>query len=632
MKKQRNIITPKPSFPWFTVVSIVAVLILPLIYGFLYLWAFWDPYGALKLLPVAVVNSDKGGVRNEKPYNLGDRLVEKLKSNTALEWHFVNQTEASDGLKQRKYYAMVVIPPNFSHNVLSAEDETPQAAYLQLTTREASNFMAAKFVDSATVRLVAEINKEVSVEYWHNVFVSLRETGDKLHEAVDGSQKLADGIAEIIDGNDKLSEGTKSAKDGSNTLADGLARLEDGSNTLKNGLYTAKDGTYALHQGLSDLTNGLTVYNANLPQLKTGIDQITVGVSQNKAGVDQALALLSDPGKTEMVKAILMQVSTGLSTVSSGSAVISASVSQAQTGMGQLVAGSSAALAGSGKLQTGIKDLYEGSVTLSDGLRDAHSGSDALNTGLGDLVDGYLKLANGLLDVHDGSKTLHDKLADGEYEIKQKSNQQREDIQVPVLSDPVRYESKPTAKVANNGTGFAPYFIPLALWVGAMACFFIYPSPRFQWPTIRTFGLIGAGQSLLLMTLLIWVLKMEVIHIPLYLAFGIVLSWCYLLIQGVINHALSEGGKFVNILILMLQLTSSAGSYPLETSPKFFQIISPYLPMTYAVKFLREIISGGDITFAWTNLKIIIIMGIGAFIIHAARETKAYFYGKNETD
>lgn len=149
MKKQRKKDKAKHTFPWFQTVSLIAVLILPLVYGFLYLWAFWDPYGALKRLPVAVVNLDEGGVKNSTPYNLGNRLTEKLRTNTSLEWHFVNQSEASEGLKKRSYYAMIVIPPNFSHNVLSADNETPQSAYIELTCREASNFMAAKFADSA---------------------------------------------------------------------------------------------------------------------------------------------------------------------------------------------------------------------------------------------------------------------------------------------------------------------------------------------------------------------------------------------------------------------------------------------------------------------------------------------------
>lgn len=449
---------------------------------------------------------------------------------------------------------------------------------------------------------------------------------------MDGSQKLTDGIGEIIDGNDTLTDGLKTAQTGSNTLTDGLTRLADGANTLKNGLHTAKDGADTLHQGLFILNDSLGTLTASLPQVTAGINQISGGITQNKTGVDQALLLLSDPSKTDMVKAILLQVSSGLTTVASGSAALSTSVQQAQTGMEQLTAGSNVALTGSTRLQTGLSDLYQGSITVSDGLGNAKNGSSTLHSGLGDLIDGQQKLADGLRTAHDGSQTLHDKLQDGAYEIRRKSSQQKEDLQVPVLSDPVRYVSKPTAKVANNGTGFAPYFIPLALWVGAMACFFIFPSPRFRFPIILTFGLIGAGQSLLLMTLLIRVLKMEVINIPMYLLFGIVLSWCYLLIQGVINHALKEGGKFVNILILMLQLTSSAGSYPLETSPTFFQTISPYLPMTYAVKFLREIISGGDFFFAWTNMKTIIIMGIGAFGIHVARETRMFLYEKNKTN
>ena len=257
-------------------------------------------------------------------------------------------------------------------------------------------------------------------------------------------------------------------------------------------------------------------------------------------------------------------------------------------------------------------------------------GSSNIRNGLSDLVNGSNDLEDGIVKAKDGTKTLAKDLAKGQKEILKKSSKQKEDLQVPVLSAPVAYLSNPVATVANNGTGFAPYFIPLALWVGAMAIYFIFEKPSFEPKTIVIFGTIGIGQALLLTGSLMGILGMKVINIGAFLLFSISLSWCYILIQALINHLFGDAGKFINILLLMLQITSSAGSYPLETSPEFFKNIHPFLPMTYAVAAFREIISGGNMLMANGQIRIILIIGSVFFGLNLVRELVSIKYAKNE--
>lgn len=626
MKRKRK----QPKISLYQVISLAAVIVLPLVYGFLYLWAFWDPYGALKKLPVAVVNLDQGGTQKGEAYSLGDRLVTNLKQNQALEWHFVSLAEAETGLTQKNYYAVLTIPENFSQNVLSAETESPQMAQLSLKSREASNFMAAKFSESATIRLVAEINREVEGEYWHNVFVSLREISQKLGDAHDGATQLGDGLAKLADGQKQLGTGIKTALDGDRELGKGLTTAKDGSHTLLAGIKEIQEGQNKLGTGLGALQVGLVTLKGNVPVLQSSMSQIQTGIQANQAGVDQARSLLQDPVNIELVKAILGQVSGGLAQVSGGAASVSAGLNQVSVGVAGLTAGSAEAVSGNRRLADGLTTAVAGADKLAAGLDSLDSGNRQLESGLTKLSDGSGELLAGIDTLKEGNETLSSELAKGQHDVWRTANPQAESKKTAVLAEPVDYVTDPVAKVPDNGTGFAPYFIPLSLWVGAMALFIIRPGKTFTLSNIGLFGAVGATQALVLTVLLQTVLGLKPVFSAYFVSFAVLLSWCYLLIQGMINHLLGEAGKFVNIVLLMLQITSSAGSYPLETSPTFFQTISPHLPMTYAVSAFRELISGGNLTIAFTNMTVIVYLGIGFYVANTIRQILEFRYVRQQ--
>ena len=358
MKKTRV----QKKISWFRVVSVIAVLGLPLIYGFLYLWAFWDPYGSLKNMPVAVVNLDKGSVRDGEEYNLGNKLVDKLKDNTSIGWRFVDKDVAAKGLKDKIYYSVVTVPENFSASALSADSDSPQVANILLTSREATNFMSAKFSESATIKLVVELNKEVEEEYWKNIYVSMRSIGSDLGKATDGANKLEDGLSDMSDGNNKIIKGLNDAEDGSSTLYDGLNDLKNGSYDLRNGLNSAKSGSSDLASGISSINSGLSTFSKSIGDLQSGITQAQTGINSSKAGIDQAITLLDDPNNIGTVKAILSGVSGGLGSVSTGMSSISTGVQAAGIGINQLSTGAGTALSAAKQLASGVSSLYDGSV------------------------------------------------------------------------------------------------------------------------------------------------------------------------------------------------------------------------------------------------------------------------------
>jgi putative membrane protein len=124
-------------------ISIIAVICIPILYSGMFLWAFWDPYGYLDELPVAVVNNDKGATMNGEKLEIGGKLVEKLRENKKFDWHFVSEKDAEKGLQHQKYYMAIEIPEDFSENATTLQNEHPKPMKLIYKPNEGFNFLSA---------------------------------------------------------------------------------------------------------------------------------------------------------------------------------------------------------------------------------------------------------------------------------------------------------------------------------------------------------------------------------------------------------------------------------------------------------------------------------------------------------
>lgn len=204
----------------FIRVSVTAIIIVPLLYSLLYLYAFWDPYSKLADMPVAVVNLDKGSVMDGEKVNYGDDIAKKLKDNSKIGWRFVSKEEAEKGVKNKDYYAMFVVPEDFSTKLLSAKSGKPDQPNILYTANEKKNFLAAQINGKVMVELKAEITKTITNEYTKVTFDSLYEVKDGMQKAADGSKELKDGIFEAKDGSVQIKDGVGTLK---TKVDDGIA-------------------------------------------------------------------------------------------------------------------------------------------------------------------------------------------------------------------------------------------------------------------------------------------------------------------------------------------------------------------------------------------------------------------------
>ena len=278
---------------WIQIV-LVALILIPSIYTVVFLGSMWDPYGNSGDLPVAVVNKDKAVEYNDKKLDVGDQLVDKLKDNDSLDFHFVNSKEANKGLKDGDYYMVITIPSNFSKNATTLLDKNPKKMVLNYTTNPGTNYVASKMDDSAIAKIKAEVSASVTKTYAETIFTSIGTMSDGFAEASDGTQQLSDGMTQLEDGNKTISDNLKvlassslTFKDGTNTLTKGLKDYTNGVVAVNNGIYQLKTGVGTLGSATPTLASGVSDLNTGAQALNKGVSDYTAGVSQALAGANQ---------------------------------------------------------------------------------------------------------------------------------------------------------------------------------------------------------------------------------------------------------------------------------------------------------------------------------------------------------
>src|SRR6201991_4224411 len=126
-----------------TRVAIVVLMLLPLVYGALYLWAFWNPFGQVNKMPVALVNADRGAVVAGQQVNVGAEIAKSLTADDSLDWHVVDSEQGRSGVEHGTYYFMLELPSDFSEAVASPMTGQPKKADLIAVYNDANNYISS---------------------------------------------------------------------------------------------------------------------------------------------------------------------------------------------------------------------------------------------------------------------------------------------------------------------------------------------------------------------------------------------------------------------------------------------------------------------------------------------------------
>ena len=316
----------------------LAIIAIPTIYTTLFLGSMWDPYGKVDHLPVAIVNEDKPVTYNDETLEVGNEMVDSLKDNESLDFHFVSSKEAKDGLKNGTYYMVITIPEDFSANASTVLDEHPQKMELDYETNPGTNYIASKLSETALNKIRTSVADTVTKTYTETVFDQIVTVGEGMAEASDGAGQIADGTVQLADGNNTittnlnvLANSSLTFKNGADTLhvglkqyTDGVAQLNDGSKELKDGLSTLNSGASALASGVSQLSSGSS-------SLAAGLNQYTSGVSTAQAGADTL-----DKSSISLTAGVAA-LKTGVDTLVSKNNALNQGVAAISNGLGNII-------------------------------------------------------------------------------------------------------------------------------------------------------------------------------------------------------------------------------------------------------------------------------------------------------
>ncbi|MGF2645357.1 YhgE/Pip family protein [Bacillus cereus] len=396
------------------------------------------------------------------------------------------------------------------------------------------------------------------------------------------------------EGLDNAKIGADKLKDGSVQLIDGVTQLQSGSGKVTAGLGQLSAGVNQLADGSGKVTGGLGALSAGANQMAVGVNQLAYGSSQVAGGVGQLSA-----GANQMAGGV-NQLADGSSKVTGGLGTLSVGANQMAGGVNQLADGSGQVTTGLGTLNGGLNQMSNGSTQLIDGVNK--------------LADGSGKVTDGLVKVNDGSGELAEKLGEG---AEKTGEVKGTDKTYDMFASPVKVKTEKMAEVPNYGTGFTPYFLSLGLFVGALLLSIVYPlrdtvgvpKSGFSW-FISKFGVllsVGIIQAIVADVILLFGLGVEVQSIPYFILFSIITSLAFIALIQCLVTAFGDAGRFIAIITLIMQLTTSAGTFPLELIPKFLQPFNAWLPMTYSVSGLKAVVSSGDFDFMWKNIGILMI-------------------------
>lgn len=498
-----------------------------------------------------------------------------------------------------------------------------------------------------------------------------------LGELADGSVKIRNGALKLRDGVTAYTGGVSSLNSGLGQLNGNMPQLAAGAKQVDGGIDQIHQQVAAMQPEVSELAkNGNELVDMLAPLANSGVDTAKIAqfLTQFKQAVDQCAQDPTAPlcvALTKMAKGqglTLQQLSAKIAQAQGMLQMIDklsqldpqqmkAKLSAAEQGVNELsrqtaltpqgqigkqkptlkdgtyalANGLDQAQQGVGKLASGAATLDKNSAQLRAGAGALSGGLDSLSQGAGKASEGGKQLSTGIGKLTEGANSLEEGLRDGAKQIPTIDRGQAEKVS-RAASGVADVKSVRENPVHDNGAGFAPFFMALCLWIGGIAIFLIFPALDLRRRPQESFwrcgfrsmsigALFGALQAITVVTGLQLFLKLNAQNFGALILIAVLASIGFVAVNQACVAALGYRGRALSVVLLCLQITSTGATFPVETAPKFFQFLSPLLPMTHVARTIRAAIAGGDLHLgkALMVLAIWTLLSWVATIISAAR-------------
>ncbi|HEX3139023.1 MAG TPA: YhgE/Pip family protein, partial [Rhizobacter sp.] len=448
-----------PSFGW----SVLGVLLIPALYAYIYLASVWDPAARAGSLPAAIVNLDAGVEYLGQKAQIGADLAATLQARHTFGFTlYPDEQAARKAVRDGRLVMAIIIPRDFSANAVPGL--RPGAGRLIVYTSEGNNYSAAGMARHFAAELGHQVNETLNEKRWELVLNttagsqrSVRSLKEGVAQLRAGSHELDTGLAQAELGARGLGEGSRKLSDAAGQLTGGFKQLAGGVRSLDARRAPASE-LQALKQGAHALAEGHVELGQGMEQLQQGAQQLTDGARQ-----------LRD--ETQDILFVGEAVAKGAEALGDGGEQLVGGLQKARGAQVQLTEGAR-------RLQGGVTRLSDGVAALGDGVRamaarlPEDAKLDEFKSGAGVLTQSTHSLHGGLEKLHAGAARLAVGLELLDSSLP--SDTPSLEGSPRGLADSVEPVVEVAAPVANNGTGFAPNFVPVELWLGAVTMAFMF--------------------------------------------------------------------------------------------------------------------------------------------------------------
>jgi putative membrane protein len=272
--------------------------------------------------------------------------------------------------------------------------------------------------------------------------------------------------------------------------------------------------------------------------------------------------------------------------------------------------------------------LASGFAGVQSGISQGADGAYQLSQGSGALIDGANGLASGASGLATGLQSGASQIPATDAAAAASSAQ--------IAADPVTLSVSTDNPVSQVGQVVATFFVPLGLWIGALAVFLVLRpvtrraltstarNGRLVASAIARASIVTGAQAVLLTALLHGALGVGWSLLPATLGFSLLTALAFTAFHYLLTIGLGRAGLVVSLFLLAVQVTSTGGIYPIQLLSTPFQLVSPFLPLTYAVNGMQGILSGGDPGSAVVSALTLLAFGASSIVIalFAIRRTR----------
>ncbi len=712
-KDIRNIVTN-----WVVAVIVGGLIFLPSLYAWLNIYASMDPYAHTSNMKIAIVNEDTGTTVRNEAINVGNEVIENLKTNESFTWELDNEKQAMEHLKNGDYFAMIVIPSDFSQKLTSILTDQPTKAHIDYYVNEKKNPIAPKITSKGASVLTQQVSSEFVSTVNGTLFSIFNTIGLEMERDIPDFRKFENYVFTIEqhlpDINSFLGQASLEGKEADQLLnraltqipqveqltTNGLTTIQKGLNlvneadalfnelspliqkdvqtvqniaqhftdminklnsidldsssiaqtkeALKNQLSTSKENIAHSIQTLEALQKLIQADTLTRNQLQDSLDNIITSLQQSNAQDNKQIikqltgirdALQNNPSFTDSTLNALKDLQQ-LNTLHADILTkieqlqpidkeviqqdIIAIQKRAQNATANLqkflvyyndhlepqirstLSSAKSTLSSASSMLTDVKQFIP---QATDKLTQAKNTLGTANNALQKIQGEFPTLSTKIKDLATKLRTLENEADISEIVqlLKNDVNAERD-----FFEEPIKLKEHRIFPIANYGTAMTPFYTVLSIWVGCLLLISLlsvnlhenspYSIREIYFGRLLTFATFSIIQTLII-TIGDTFLVDGSIQAPTYfILFGLLISVVFVTVVYTLVSAFGNVGKALAIVMLVLQIAGSGGTYPVELLPRFFQIINPFLPFTYAIEMMREAVGGIIWSTVWIDL------------------------------